>query len=131
LVARDDMLKIGLTAPREILYQRIDERVVRRIDQGMIDEARRLQKDGLSLKRMKQLGLEYGVLADYLKGKITSAQELIKLLEGKIHGYARRQLTWFKKEKDVSWFNIIDKHFPNGVEKIVSKWYYYSDAAKS
>ncbi|MBI2337802.1 tRNA dimethylallyltransferase [Candidatus Daviesbacteria bacterium] len=118
-----NFLKIGLTAPREILYQRIDKRVVDRIDQGMIDEAKRLNDSGLSIKRMRQLGLEYGVLADYLEGKITSQEELMKIMQGKIHGFARRQITWFKKEKDVFWFDITDNMFISKVEDLIVKWY--------
>ncbi|MDP3948101.1 MAG: tRNA (adenosine(37)-N6)-dimethylallyltransferase MiaA [bacterium] len=120
---QDDVLKIGLTAQREILYKRIDERVVARINQGMINEAERLHKAGLSLKRMRQLGLEYGVLADYLESKITSEQELIEILQGKIHGYARRQITWYKKEKNVIWFDVTDRLCVNKVEELIGKWY--------
>lgn len=102
-----DALKIGLTAPRDVLYKRADERVLARIKQGMIEETIKLHKKGLSFRRMRQLGLEYGVLADYLDGKIKDTNELIKIMQGKIHGYIRRQLTWFAKEKDVHWFNIM------------------------
>lgn len=119
-----DVLKIGLTASRNILYKRSDERVIARIKQGMINEAEGMQKRGLSLKRMKSLGLEYGVLADYLDGKIKNTNELIKIMQGKIHGFIRRQLTWFKKEKNVYWFDITEKNFPLDVEKTVTKWYY-------
>lgn len=126
LVAQNDILKIGLTAPRQILYQRIDERVVSRIDQGMIEEARNLHKSGLSYKRMRQLGLEYGVLADYLQGNI-SKQELIRVMQGKIHGYARRQITWFNNPSTSSgyihWFDITDKKFIHKMEDLISKWY--------
>ncbi len=118
------MLKIGLTAPREVLYRRADKRVVKRLDQGMIEEAKRLRKNGLTLKRMKQLGLEYGFLADYLDKKIDNMDELIRRLQWQIHGYIRRQLTWFKKEQDIIWFNIDDKEFLSKVEKEVAKWYY-------
>ncbi len=90
----------------------------------MIEEANRLKKMGLSLKRMRQLGLEYGVLADFLEGKIKTEVELIRILTGKIHGYIRRQLTWFKKEKDINWFDITEKDYPIKVEKQVSEWYY-------
>ncbi len=131
LAPRNDILKIGLTASRKILYQRIDERVIDRINQGIIDEAVRLHKAGLSLKRMRQLGLEYGVLADYLKGKIINIEELNKRLQGKIHGFARRQITWFKKEKGVSWFDIGGKDFPGNIEKAVAKWYHHADDTKS
>lgn len=125
-----DTLKIGLSAPREFLYKRIDERVISRIDQGMIEEAESLYKKGLSLKRMRQLGLEYGVLADYLDNKITK-DDLIKIMQGKIHHYARRQITWFKKEKDVGWFDITIKDFAQEVEKKVAKWYYYFDDSEN
>lgn len=123
LIVRNDILKIGLTAPRNILYKRIDERVIARINQGMINEAESLHKAGLSYKRMKQLGLEYGILADSLKEGIVSKDDLVKILQGKIHGYARRQITWFKKEKDVYWFDITCKDYLTRIENVVAKWY--------
>lgn len=118
-----DVLKIGLTAKREFLYQRVDERVASRIKQGMIEEAERLKKEGLSLKRMRQLGLEYGVLADFLASEISSKEKLIKILQGKIHDYVRRQITWFKKEENVDWFDITDRNYPAKVENLITKWY--------
>ena len=57
-----DLLKIGLIGPRQILYEKSNQRVVKRISQGMIIEAKRLYKEGLSLERMRQLGLEYRIL---------------------------------------------------------------------
>lgn len=124
-----DALKIGLTAPRDILYKKADERVLARIKQGMVDEAKNLYQKGLSLKRMRSLGLEYGVLADYLDGKIKD--RLVTILQGKIHGFLRRQLTWFKKEKDVNWFDITDSEFPSNVENLVAKWYDRAYATKN
>lgn len=125
-----NILKIGLIAPREILYKRIDDRVVSRIDQGMIKEAEKLHKESLSFERMKQLGLEYGVLADYLVGNIIGINNLIKIMQGKIHGYARRQVTWFKGEKNILWFDITKKNFPAEVEKAIAKWYHHPDDTK-
>lgn len=125
------LLKIGLTAPREILYQRIDERVISRINQEMVDEAKKLHQSGLTFKRMRQLGLEYGVLADYLEDKIKSKEELVKRLQGKIHDYARRQITWFKKtclsvgrEKNVLWFDITGTDWLEQMESRVNSWYH-------
>lgn len=123
LLKNFNILKIGLTAPRDILYKRIDERVVNRLDQGMIEESEKLHNRGLSFERMKQLGLEYGILADYLQVKISEI-ELEKVLQGKIHGYARRQITWFKKEKDVFWFDITQSDWCEQLENKVSSWYY-------
>lgn len=119
-----NVLKIGLTAPRGILYRRIDERITSRINQGMVDEAKNLHKNGLSFKRMKKLGLEYGILADFLQGRIAALDELIKIMQGKIHGFARRQITWFKKEKGVKWFDITSQNYLDKVEELVSEWYY-------
>lgn len=117
------ILKIGLTASREKLYERSDDRVNKRIELGMIEEAEGLLKDGLSLNRMKELGLEYGILAMYLNGEIKK-EEISQILKYKIHGFIRRQLTWFKKEKDIIWFDITNKSFYEKVEKEVFKWYH-------
>lgn len=119
-----DILKIGLSAPKDYLYKKADKQVQMRIDQGMINEAKYLSKEGLTLKRFKQLGLEYGVLAQYLKGDIKSKDQLIKTLQGKIHGYVRRQLTYFKKEKEVNWIDITDKNYLTRIENKVSSWYH-------
>lgn len=126
-----DSLKIGLTAPREILYQRSDSRIIDRIKQGMIEEAKRLRKKGLGLERMKQLGLEYGILADYLSGKINTKEDLVKTLQLKIHGYIKRQQTWFKKGKNINWFDITEKNYAKKVEKIITKWYHQSYATEN
>lgn len=123
LAATYDVLKIGLTAPREKLYERVDNRVRDRIGHGMIEEARKLHKMGLTLDRMRELGLEYGVLADYLEGNITSINDLTVIMQNRIHGYVRRQETWFKKEKDIDWFAITDEQAYNKIEKLVIKWY--------
>lgn len=125
-----NVLKIGLTAKREILYQKSDERVISRMKQGMIEEVKRLHRQGLTFKRMRQLGLEYGVLADYMDKKFNSQDELIEILQNKIHGFVRRQLTWFKKEKDVIWFDIIKEDYFKSVEELVTKWYDGSNRPK-
>ena len=123
-----NILKIGLTSSKKVLYQRVDKSVVSRIKQGMIEEAENLYKKGLTLNRMKQLGLEYGVLADYIKGDIKNKKELETILKGKIHNFLRRQLTWFKKEKNIEWFDVSNKNSINKVEELVSIWYDNFDA---
>lgn len=125
LIVQNDssILKIGLTANRSILYKRSDDRLISRMKQGMIEEAQRLQRSGISLKRFRQLGLEYGILADYLDGKIKSEDSLVTILQFKIHGYIRRQQTWFKKETNINWFDVSQKSYVNKIEKLVRKWY--------
>lgn len=124
-----NVLKIGLSAPRPFLYENIDLRVISRVNQGMIEEVKELHRRGLSYKRMKELGLEYGVLVDYLTGKITKIQ-LIDKLKTKIHQYAKRQLTWFNREKSIVWFDISKKDYMKKVEKQVLGWYNESHVSK-
>jgi tRNA dimethylallyltransferase len=118
-----NVLKIGLAAPRLILNERIDQRVLNRIGQGMISEAEELKKNGLTFKRMRELGLEYRYLADYIEGVIKTKDEFINILQNKIHQYAKRQITWFKKEQGVNWFDIQDENMAYKVENLVKEWY--------
>lgn len=127
-VPKFNVLKIGLTGSKDLLFKKVDESVVLRLKKGMTKEAESLYEGGLSLSRMRQLGLEYGVLADYLEKTISTKEELIIKLQQKIHGYVRRQLTWFKKEKEASWYEINDPKLASKVEKNVGKWYHHIDA---
>ena len=124
-----DVLKIGLTAQKEILYKNADLRVLDWIKQGIIDEARRL-KEQTSGKRLRELGLEYGVLAEYLDGQITE-NTLVKIIQGKVHGYIKRQQTWFKKEKNINWFDITENNYLERIEKLLYKWYYSANDKKN
>ena len=101
-------VKIGLYLPKEKLKEKISIRLFARIRAGMIAEARKLHKNGLSYKRMRELGLEYRYLALYLQGKITKT-ELLKNLNIKIYQYAKRQMAWFKRDKEIHWFDASEK----------------------
>ena len=103
-----DVLKVGLTLPDKILKQRIHIRLFARISRGMVAETKRLHKQGLSWKRMDELGLEYRYLARYLNGEISKKEMTIKL-EKEIWQYAKRQRTWFKKDKRIRWHMLSDK----------------------
>ncbi len=127
LAGNYDIQKIGLDAPRSVLYKRIDDRVVSRINQGMVEEVEKLVRQGIALNRLRELGLESRILADFLAGKISSQEEMVSILQFKIHAFARRQQTWFKKESNVAWFDITDSDFKNQVVKLISGWYYSAD----
>jgi tRNA dimethylallyltransferase len=98
-----DAFFIGLYLPKETLRKKINVRVDARMRDGMIAEAKRLRRGGLSLRRMRQLGLDYRFLADYLDEKI-SKPELIQKIKTANWQYARRQITWFKRHKDIHWY---------------------------
>jgi tRNA dimethylallyltransferase len=96
-----DVIKIGLERPREELYERIESRMDVMIDTGLFDEA-----EGLFPKRhlnaLQTLG--YTEVFDFIEGKYDRA-EAIRLLKRNSRRYAKRQLTWFKKDADIRWFN--------------------------
>ncbi len=95
------------------LNNRIHARLLQRLE-GMIREGKRLYKQGLSYKRMYELGLEYRYISMYLQNQI-SKQEMIERLYAAIRHYAKRQMTWFKRNKEIRWFTKkeyieIEKH---------------------
>ncbi len=95
---------IGIDWPDEVLKERIHTRLLKRIKSGMIKESENLHAKGLSYKRMEQFGLEYRYMSRFLKGEI-SKEEMISELETKIRQYAKRQRTWFKRNKNIKWIN--------------------------
>jgi tRNA dimethylallyltransferase len=97
-----DFDMIGLSWPDEILKERIKTRLHKRLKQGLVSEVKKLHQNGLSWKRLKALGLEYRYVALFLQNKI-SKTEMIAILETEIWRYAKRQLTWFKKDKRINW----------------------------
>ncbi len=95
-----DIEFIYLDFPKEILVERISARLYKRLEQGMLDEAKNLNKQGLSFDRMKQLGLEYRYMAMHLLGEI-SHEEMCNFIIVKSTQYAKRQRVWFKKHINI------------------------------
>ena len=104
------IIKIGLTRERGELYGRIDERVENMIASGLIDEARRMHLYK-GLNALKTVG--YKELFDYFDGNCT-LEEAIFRIKCNTHKYCRKQLTWFKRDKDIKWFS------PDNVEEIIN-----------
>jgi tRNA dimethylallyltransferase len=98
-----DVLSIGLTVNRDTLREKISARLTKRMKKGMLAEGRRLHAAGLSWKRMRALGLEYRAMADLLTG-ITTRTEMTEKLTTEICQYAKRQMTWFQRDKNIKWF---------------------------
>lgn len=103
-----EVLQIGLDWPDKVLKKRIRDRLVKRMKQGMVAEVKKLHKNGISWKRLEQLGLEYRYLALYLQNKI-SKEKMLEKLETEIWHYAKRQRTWFKKDNRIKWFKPTEK----------------------
>jgi tRNA dimethylallyltransferase len=105
---RYNILKIGLILPRGELYQRINQRVIKMIEAGWIEEVKALLEKGYNetTKAFKAIG--YRHILRYLKGELT-LEEAIRLIQRDTRHYAKRQLTWFKKEPGVHWFSPYQK----------------------
>lgn len=99
-----EVLYIGINLPREELYNRIDERLKKRLNEGMAKEVESLLKTGVTHEKLQKFGLEYRYIDNYLQNKTDeNYKKQIEELKFKIHAFARRQLIWFRRNKDIHW----------------------------
>jgi tRNA dimethylallyltransferase len=101
-----EIINIGLELPREQLYERINQRVDIMMQQGLLQEAQQLYPQR-NLKNLQTVG--YTELFDYLNNTMTLEQAVDKIKQHS-RNYAKRQLTWFKKDKAFTWLNAQDPH---------------------
>ena len=103
------IIKIGLNRPREELYERINQRVDHMMAEGLLDEAKAMYPKR-QLNALNTVG--YKELFDYLDGR-WSLEEAVERIKGNTRRYARKQLTWYKKDEHIKWFN------PNEIKTII------------
>ena len=103
---RYDCLKLGVSWPREILKERIDERLERRMNEGMVDEVRHLLDSGATVEFMLKLGLEYRFITRYILGEYTCEAEMCHELSLAIKRFAKRQMIWFRRDKNIHWLDM-------------------------
>ena len=101
-----DVLWLGLN-PKN-LNKRISARLSARIKQSLIAEVKKLHTNGVSWQRLHDLGLEYRWVGQYLQNKITK-KEMLFGLEQAIRQYSKRQMTWFKRNKNINWVKNLDE----------------------
>ena len=99
-------LRLGVSWPREVLAQRIDERLKMRVEQGMIEEVQGLMDRGATKEFLLGLGLEYRFITQYLTGAIPDRDEMLRLLAIAIKQFAKRQMTWFRRNPDIVWLDM-------------------------
>jgi hypothetical protein len=105
-----NILKIGLNRERDVMYERINQRVLQMIDKGLEEEARRVYP----LRGLNSLNtVGYKELFAYFDGNIPR-EEAIRQIQSNTRRYMRKQLTWFKKDTEITWFD------PNDTEKITN-----------
>lgn len=93
-----------LTDDRAHLYQNIDKRVDLMIEQGLVGEVQKLKDMGFHRDMVSMQGLGYKEILDYLDGK-TTLEEAVYIIKRETRHFAKRQLTWFRRERDVIWFD--------------------------
>lgn len=104
------ILKIGLTAPRDILYDRINLRVLKMLDEGLVDEARRVYH----LRELNALNtVGYKELFEHFDG-LTTLDEAVYKIQSNSRRYCRKQQTWFKKDDSIAWFA------PQNIKEIIN-----------
>ena len=103
------MVYYVLNTDRSVLYKRIEQRVDQMMDQGLLEEVRKLAAMGCTRNLVSMQGLGYKELLDYLEGECT-LEEAVSTIKRDTRHFAKRQITWFKRERDVRWLNLPDFH---------------------
>ncbi len=98
-----------LNTHRSILYNRVERRVEQMMEQGLLEEVKKLAAMGCARDMVSMQGLGYKELLDHLEGRCT-LEEAVYTIKRDTRHFAKRQLTWFKREKDVRWLNLPDFH---------------------
>lgn len=96
------VLFLGIKISPKELEAKIDQRLEKRLKAGMLAEVKRLKSSGLSWKKLENFGLEYKFAALYLQKKI-SRQEMVNSIKQASRQYARRQMTWFRRDQRIIW----------------------------
>lgn len=112
----DDVLFIGLTTDRDILYDRINKRVDVMVNQGLIDEAKKIYDSNIRSKAV-MTPICYKELFDYFDNNI-SLDESLDLIRQRSRKYAKRQYTWFNHQIPIKWFDVDFNNFNNTVDEV-------------
>ena len=116
--ARYDSLRLGVSWERDVLAKRIDERLEMRLEQGMIEEVQGLLDAGASRDFLLGLGLEYRYITQYLIGEIPDRDDMLAQLAHAIKKFAKRQMTWFRRNPDIIWLDMQGDAYAQACDEI-------------
>ncbi|MFH1561251.1 MAG: tRNA (adenosine(37)-N6)-dimethylallyltransferase MiaA [Patescibacteria group bacterium] len=119
---RADVLFLGLTGELKKIYQRIDLRVEQRLKEGLAEEIKGLLDSGVGWGDPGMNTLAYKEFYPYFEDD-SPLEDIVRRWKFNEHGYARRQLTWFKKDPRIQWFDIFDPDWNLSLLKLVDQWY--------
>src|SRR5574344_864117 len=112
-----DTVFIGLTTSRDTLYERINKRVDKMVDSGLLEEAKRIYDSNIRTKAI-QTPIGYKELFPYLD-KEKSLDECLNLIKQNSRKYAKRQYTWFNNQMNVTWFDVDFNNFDNTIDNVL------------
>ncbi len=101
---------IGLTMPRDLLYKKIEERVDQMMDSGLVDEVKKLMSLGIEKNKTAAQAIGYKEILAHLNGEY-SLDRAIELIKRNTRRFAKHQLTWFRKDERIEWFDVTDPNF--------------------
>ena len=107
---------IGLTCDRNVLYDRINNRVDEMFEEGLLEEVKSFYDQNINSKAIKT-AIGYKELYQYFEGSI-SLEEAKDLIKKNSRHYAKRQYTWFNNQMDITWFNVDFKNFNNTIKEV-------------
>ncbi len=113
-----NLLMFGLYMDRAVLYQRIEKRVDKMIEKGLIEEVDALISQGVKMDDTAMQGLGYKEIVQYLKGDC-SRDQAVDLLKKNTKKFAKRQLSWFRRDPNIKWFDITNKNTGEINNKII------------
>ncbi len=137
----NSVLFVGLSSSKEKLDENISKRVDERIKMGIKDEIKNLIKSGINWDNQSMMSLGYREWRDYFEGRrpvgpmalegAVPEENVIEEWKKDERKYAKRQMTWFKKDKRVVWFDISNPNYVKNVEKLAETWLNTGNAKKS
>lgn len=102
-----------LNDDRRLLYERIEKRIDEMLEEGLVAEVQNLKDKGYTRNMVSMQGLGYKEILDYLDGNLT-LEEAIYILKRDTRHFAKRQLTWFRREPEVTWIHKYEYHYEDG-----------------
>lgn len=123
------ILEIGLSAPSDFINEKIEQRVELRVRKGIKKEIESLINSGINWESQSMASIGYRQWRDFFEGAVEE-EKIIDEWKKEERKYAKRQITWFKKDKGIVWFDVIGKDYPKNVEKLIEKWYKQSTSLR-
>ncbi|MDO4540398.1 MAG: tRNA (adenosine(37)-N6)-dimethylallyltransferase MiaA, partial [Syntrophomonadaceae bacterium] len=114
-----DLISIGLTMERALLYERIESRVDRMLSDGLLEEVEALRRRGYSLRHKALNSLGYRQTLQYLEGKI-GYDDMVNRIKMESRRFAKRQLTWFKRDERIQWIGVAADDDTDDIYKKIS-----------